>query len=139
MSTDGCLGRVMLIDDEEFDIKVYRRILDRSGMAAEVIAFNMAPDALEYLRDDTKPPVDLILLDIRMPCMDGFEFLDAAQRYLGQDFSVPVVIMLTTSLSPEDAAKAEERPSIRGYFNKPLVADLLEELVTIVDASRRAA
>lgn len=133
-SDERPLGRVMLIDDEAFDQKMYRRIIDRSGLASDVVGFTMAADAVDYLQDDTKPPIDLVLLDIRMPRMDGFEFLTAAQRYLGDEYTTPVVMMLTTSLSPEDRARAEASPAIRGFLNKPLTAAHLQGFVGMIKA-----
>lgn len=133
MTRETPLGRVMLIDDEAFDQKLYRRIIDRSGLASEIIAFTRAADAVARLADDTQPPVHLILLDIRMPGMDGFEFLDAAQSYLGTRYEIPVVMMLTTSLSPSDQARAEANRDIRGFMNKPLTKEHLDEFVRLLN------
>lgn len=136
MTTMKALGRVMLIDDEAFDQKMYRRIIERSGLASDVIGFTLAAEAVAYLKDETTPPSDLILLDIRMPKMNGFEFLDAAQNYLGDEYETPVVMMLTTSLSPEDRARAEASDAIKGFLNKPLTADHLEHFAGYIKQAR---
>ncbi|WP_420862358.1 response regulator [Algirhabdus cladophorae] len=137
MNTSTPLGRVMLIDDEAFDQRMYRRIIERSGLASDVIGFTLATDAVAYLQNDEMPLVDLILLDIRMPKMDGFEFLDAAQQYLGNEYETPVVMMLTTSLSPEDRAKADASEAIKGFLSKPLTAKHLESFVGLLEDAQK--
>lgn len=130
------LGRVMLIDDESFDLKMYRRIISRSGIEAEVLAFTSAEDALDYLLDPDSPQVALIFLDVNMPRMTGFEFIEAVSSSYGQDFNIPVVLMLTTSLSPTDRARAENLSPIRAFFNKPLTQDHLSNAAAILAESR---
>ena len=132
------LGRVMLIDDEEFDQKMYRRIISRSGMAHEILSFTLASDALDYLSDPKNPQIDLILLDINMPRMNGFEFLDEVTGLLGRDFDVPVIMMLTTSLLEADRKRAVAVPAVRAFFNKPLQAEQLEEAAEIVQETLAA-
>lgn len=124
----------LLIDDAAIDQRVYKRVLDNSGLVGEVLTFLMATDALAYLKDHPDQKVDVIFLDINMPMMDGFEFLETATREFGADFAKVVVVMLTTSLNPGDQARAKEFDVVRAYVNKPLevghvrmVADLLAD------------
>ncbi len=123
---------LMLIDDSEFDQMIYRRIAQSSGLVDNLLQYLEAEDALGYIRDpDTRNP-DLILLDINMPKMDGFEFLEAATKEFGVDLC-PIVVMLTTSLNPRDAIRAKSFEVVRDFLNKPLTrAQLgaLSELIT---------
>ncbi|PTX54180.1 response regulator receiver domain-containing protein [Litoreibacter ponti] len=137
--SDPGLGRVMLVDDESFDQMMYKRILGRSKMAQEILSFTYADEALEYLSDPANPPVDLILLDINMPRMSGFEFLEAAELQLGPRFRAAVVIMLTTSLSVADQARAAQFNAVKAYFNKPLEPSDLEVAAKLVQGAMPAA
>lgn len=136
MSDDRPLGRVMLIDDEPFDQMLYKRVIKRTGLATDIIGFTLATNAIAYLRDGSQPKIDLILLDIRMPMMDGFEFLEEAQNDLGTEDAPPIVMMLTTSLSPADRARSEGNKVVRRFLNKPLTAEQVEDFVDLVAATR---
>ena len=116
--------RVMLIDDSETDLLYTRLILERSGRDYAVEEFDSAVDALERLRDPSAEPPHIILLDINMPAMSGFEFLQAYERErvaaaAGAD-TAAVVVMLTTSPDPLDRQRAGRHRSVRGYVTKPI-------------------
>lgn len=138
MTTQSKLGRVMMIDDEEIDQLMYARILKRSGLADEVIAFTSAEKALDFLLQKDFPGVDLILLDINMPRMSGFDFLEAVRQRIGMAFDIPIVMMLTTSLNPEDKRRASGYEIVKAYVNKPLTPDDLEKALSILDRVRAA-
>jgi CheY-like chemotaxis protein len=117
----------MLIEDEPIDQRMYRRVLERSELVDRVISFSLAEEALEHLRSSPDERVDLIFLDINMPRMNGFEFLEAAHKEFGAAFADMVIIMLTTSIDPKDRDRAAEFDVVRGYINKPLTIEDVKE------------
>ena len=123
------LETVILIDDSKIDNRLHQRVIERSGLARNVLCFAMPDEALKYLHQPGAVPADLILLDINMPCMDGFELLDAAMSDLGEAFVKSVVVMLTTSMDPADQDRATRYGMIRDYFIKPLTRERFAELV----------
>ena len=129
------IGTVMLIDDERIDRMMYQRVIDRSGLVGRVLAFSYAEEALDHLRREGCGGVDVIFLDINMPRMTGFEFLDAATAELGEAFARLVVIMLTTSLDRHDLDRAKQYAVVRDFINKPLTEDHLVRVARLLDAA----
>lgn len=120
--------KVILVDDSDADNFLHRLIIEESGVARSVHDFLKGEDALEFLRKKESDPElpTLLLLDINMPTMSGWEFLEAYE-----DIKAPkdiVVVMLTTSLNPDDRERAEKIETVRAFINKPLDGDVLQDL-----------
>ena len=131
--TDGSdvakIETLMMIDDNPIDQLIYKRLVKRSGVVGNLIQYTDAEEALSYLLSNTASMPDVILLDINMPGMNGFEFLNEATKMFGEVMS-PVVIMLTTSLNPSDRQRADECKIVKDFLNKPLTLDLLRDVAS---------
>lgn len=125
----------ILIDDNEIDQRFYNRVLQRSGLVEEVLTFTLAEDALAHLTVSRGLEVDVIFLDINMPRMDGFEFLEAATDQFGSQFAKVVVAMLTTSLNPADRDRAESFEVVKDFIDKPLTVEHVENIVKLLQGS----
>lgn len=121
------IKKLLMIDDNTIDQMVYKRIVDRSQLVNDLVQFTDARAALDYLVEHKDAMPDLILLDINMPGMNGFDFLEAAAEEFGSIMS-PVVVMLTTSLNPSDRKRASEFTCISNFLNKPLTVELLNSI-----------
>ncbi len=130
---------LMMIDDSEIDQRLFKRLIGRSGLVRETIGFTMAEEALDHLARTDRKAVDAILLDINMPRMNGFEFLEAAKARFGDNFARVVVVMLTTSLAEQDVQRAAATGVVTDYFNKPLTLHHLEHLCAILGGTQTPA
>ena len=119
---------LIFIDDDEAINFIHKIVVKKAGNCEKYLFFQKAQDALEYFRslDGEEQVPDAIFLDINMPAMDGWEFLEAYEK-INLPKS-PVVIMLTTSLRPLDRQKGEENPLVYKFINKPLTIEHLFEL-----------
>lgn len=118
--SNGLIPRLAIIDDAEFDQMLYARLIERSGLVEELLSFFSAEEALRYFETPGSLPVDAILLDINMPGMSGFDFLEYVTANRLEEYTDVVIVMLTTSLNPADVARAEQFDLVKDYIDKPL-------------------
>lgn len=125
------LNCILLIDDNESDNYYHEVIIEEVGCTENVVALESGKDALEYLSSKESngkyPQPDLIFLDINMPGMNGWEFLEEYKKLDKDKQGNIVVVMLTTSLNPDDEAKASDLKEIKNFMNKPLTVDTLNQ------------
>ena len=122
----------MLVDDNPDDNFFHERVIRKSDAANIVIAKQTGMEALDYLtskkdHNDTHP--DLIFLDINMPRMNGWEFLEEYNKLYKQFQSHAIVLMLTTSVNPDDRMKAELLNGVSDFKTKPLTGEMLTEIL----------
>ena len=130
------LNCILLIDDDEPTNFLNRMTLEQADCAKFVQIIQSGQEALDYLMHQGKyeyvhdcPHPDLIFLDINMPAMDGWEFLEKYRQLPQAQKARIVMIMLTTSLNPDDQRRAGTIPEIDGFEHKPLRIDRLKEVL----------
>lgn len=133
MKMNAMAKKIVLIDDDNTTNLLNKMIIDRSGLVDDVITFNKAQEALEYFTSSIDDGDDefLVLLDVNMPVMNGWDFLT---EYCPQVSAVSKrkdkVVMLTSSIDPSDKKKATEFACVNDFVSKPLSPDLILSLVT---------
>ena len=129
--------RVWLIDDDHVTNMLNRYYLEEHFEGLTIQLFGKAKTALEDLFESKNYP-DVIFLDINMPEMNGWEFLDALliQGKSGKHF--PDIYMLSSSLDPADRMRAENNALVRGFISKPFDVENLRFLAVPSIQVRRA-
>lgn len=134
MESKKKFSAIMLIDDNEIDNLINQKMLEASNMADTIFMHSSAKGALEFLRNmekisnDGKGLPEVIFLDIDMPLMDGFQFLDEFDKMSDYIKAHASIIMLTSSINPQDLSKAKKSSYVKKYINKPLTQEALEKL-----------
>ncbi len=124
--------KVMLIDDNEIDLKINSRIISLTKLFDEIIICQSGEESLDYLNKHLNEPEKLpnfILLDIQMPEMDGFEFLDHYKRLPKNFTSLCPVAMLSSTLDFGDIKRAEANAYVVKLLKKPLTSAELAILI----------
>jgi CheY-like chemotaxis protein len=126
------LKEVLVLDDSDADLLYAQVILEAAQVAERVSTFGTGAEVLAYLQRAEGHEVDLILLDINMPEMNGFEFLDAYQKLRRAQQARAVVVMLSSSPDPEDRRRSQAYDCVKDYLVKPIDVASAQRLVAVV-------
>lgn len=121
---------LLVIDDDDINIFIIKKIVEKTGYNIEMSAKSNGKQAVDYLSDlistnQTLP--DLILIDINMPVMNGWEFVEAYQT-MGITKTVDLYI-LSSSVYENDIEKTKSYKIVKGFISKPLSMERLVELI----------
>jgi CheY-like chemotaxis protein len=122
---------IVFVDDNEIDLFLHEKLAGRTGAFSSVYSFAKPADALDHLA--TLPPSTswapiIVLLDIKMPEMDGFSFLSTFENLPSSIKNRVHIVILSSSLQPGDTLRAEAHPLVAAYLNKPLTVNALKEI-----------
>jgi CheY-like chemotaxis protein len=119
------LNCIMLIDDDDDDNFFHQIVINEMNVTEHIeIALN-GEEALLFLKKENRIHPDIIFLDINMPKMNGWEFMDSYKELRPDQKAKVVVMMLTTSENPEDKKRAALYSEITGFNSKPLTKEML--------------
>jgi CheY-like chemotaxis protein len=131
------LNSVLLIDDDNASNFISKMIIKKAKITDHIETVLNGRQALDYLTntgeyeksDGVFPQPMLILLDINMPVMDGWEFAEAFSKLDENQKGQIIIVMLTSSLNPDDKEKAMNISAISGFQNKTLTMDGLRSIM----------
>ena len=122
---------VMLVDDNDTDNFISKRIIEITKFSANVIVKNSGKSALDYLVENKESPdsiPDIIFLDINMPIVDGFVFLYEYEKFSNSVKDKCRVIILSSSDNKRDIDKIINNDFVIKFVTKPLTEKTLEEI-----------
>lgn len=125
------LNHILLVDDDTINNFINEKLLKKLDAAQSISVVVNGEEAITFLKDICKDPSkcpQLILLDINMPVMDGFEFMEQYKKLDIPNKSSIIIVMLTTSTNPNDTQRLNAS-GVSGYINKPLTEQKLKEIM----------
>jgi CheY-like chemotaxis protein len=125
------IGTVMLVDDNDTDNFISKRIIEITKFSENVIVKNSGKSALDYLHENQESPnliPDIIFLDINMPIVDGFVFLYEYEKFANSIKDKCRVIILSSSDNKRDIDKIVNNDFVIKFVTKPLTEKTLEEI-----------
>lgn len=121
----------LLVDDSYIDNLISKKILESSRYAENIIVIESPTRAIDFIRESVRSQQnipDVLFLDIRMPGMNGFDFLEEFNMIEGiKDYNLKIYI-LSSSLDPTDFKKIQQNRLISKFIGKPLTNQILEEI-----------
>lgn len=124
------IRQACIIDDDSIFVFATRRLMEIARFSEEVLVYRNGREALDgfaLMIQEKRPLPEVIFLDINMPMLDGFQFLE-----LFSAWPIPenvALYMVTSSINPEDMRRAEAFPIVRSYVSKPLSVETLEQIL----------
>jgi CheY-like chemotaxis protein len=125
------IKEIWVIEDDPITSMLIRKLIERAQFAQTTVAFHNGKLPIQQMRkrrEDGLDFPDLIMLDINMPVMDGWEFLD---HYISEfsGIKVPIIIM-TSSIDTNDVKKSKTYECIKGYYYKPVTMDNFNQIIS---------
>ncbi|MFT3795683.1 response regulator [Flavobacterium sp.] len=134
------LDLILCVDDDPITLMLCKMVISKSSFAQEVITAQNGEEAINYfdelklntLGSDIGRYPQLILLDLNMPVMGGWEFLDEFSKpeYMTV-FKNTKVIVLSSTIDPRDISKSKTYPMVIDFMSKPITKEMLEDLKKI--------
>lgn len=130
------LDLILCVDDDPITLMLCKKVIDKTSFSNEIITAQNGEKALQYfdaikisaLENNSPKLPQLIFLDLNMPVMGGWEFLDSFSSSKYSDFNSIKVVILSSTIDPEDLEKAKKYPMVLDFLSKPITISMLEYL-----------
>jgi CheY-like chemotaxis protein len=121
----------IIIDDSRLDCFIAEKIIKNTGKGADIRSFTAAKEALAHVTNTPVPAGErtIIIVDIQMPIMNGFEFVEAFEQLSEEARKGYVIYMLSSSINENDLNRVQSYASIKQFLNKPLTSNMLSTLL----------
>ena len=122
------MGTVFIIDDDSIHQRIAQIMIEKHQLFEQYTSFTEAEKAIEFIKnnqDDADKVPDVILLDLNMPVMDGWDFLDAFEKIRHEIDKAIRIYIVTSSVDEKDILKSQTYSSVTGFISKPLSPDII--------------
>jgi CheY-like chemotaxis protein len=133
------LDTILFIDDDTITLMLCKMVISKSLFSKEIVTAKNGEEALQYFNTlkqaNTNPHLSkpqLIFLDLNMPVMSGWEFLDSFSTTEYSEFNNTKVIILSSTIDPEDLEKSNKYPMVIDFLSKPISKEMLEYIREII-------
>jgi CheY-like chemotaxis protein len=128
------LELIMCIEDDPITLMLFKKVVQKASFAKEIICAYNGQEAITFIdnikNEYTKP--ELLFLDLNMPVMGGWEFLDLFNNSNYYHSNNTKVIILTSTIDPQDIKKSKTYPNVIEFLSKPITVEMLDYLKTII-------
>lgn len=121
-----------IIDDDTIYVSLLKKLIQLKKLCDNILVFKNGKEAIDFFKDSESLP-DLILLDLNMPIMNGWEFLEAfnpINKQLG-NITTPNLYVVSSSIDPVDSEKAKKIECVRDYISKPISIQNFEQIFSV--------
>jgi CheY-like chemotaxis protein len=129
------LELIMCIDDDPITLMLFKKVVQKASFAKEITNATNGEEAILLINNiknqETKP--QLIFLDLNMPVMGGWEFLDLFNASNYFTLNNTKVIILTSTIDPEDIKKSKSYPNVIEFLSKPITVEMLDYLKSKIE------
>lgn len=130
------LQKIICVDDDPIALLLSRLIITKTNYTSEIITAINGQEALDYLSQEKVINENnhnekniLILLDLNMPIMDGWDFLEEFGTQLAHQYTNVKIILLSSSVDPSDIQKSKTYPIVLDFLPKPLTKETLNIII----------
>ncbi len=134
------LDSILFIDDDPITLMLCKMVIKKASFSNEIATSKNGEEALQYFNTlkqldsngEIKKQPQLIFLDLNMPVMGGWEFLDSFSTLDYADYNKTKVIILSSTIDPDDLEKSKKYPMVIDFLSKPISKEMLEYVNGII-------
>jgi CheY-like chemotaxis protein len=122
------LRNVLLIDDDSITNFLHQTVLSEAKIAEKVVVTETVTEALQFLKTEVEEEPELIFLDLNLPGLSGWDFIEEYRKIKSSEQPKSVLVILTTSMNPEDHKKADSITEVAEFRRKPMTVGMVNEI-----------